>query len=208
MNQLEVTRYLGMATGIFFRPFRTLTELFEAVRDIGRRNSFRLAFTAFLVGNASMVLGGMLMNPSGSWERPAVLLLHLTYRLLASFVAGLMMASVFYLLIYLFSGEESVIPQIDKLICIYFTTDIVFAPLLPLSILLFSFGELTGVFYGLFSFLVMLISILLKIKAISLTASVSKGKSAFLFLTPVLILIAFIILTLSYSAIFFSRMFS
>jgi hypothetical protein len=208
MKSLELTQFLGLTTGMFFRPFKTLSEVFLSIREIGRGNAFRLALAAFLFGNVSMNLAGILMGSSGMWEGGVFLVFHLLFQVLSSFLYNIVLIAFFYLLIWFFSRQETVLPEIDKLICLYFVPDILFSALLPVSLILSAFGNALDPVFRLFGFVITLLVILMKIRALSLIASISKGKSTALFLAPILIFAVFAITGVIYTAVYLSRMFS
>lgn len=207
MENLGTANFFGMAARVFIHPFRTVSDMREMVVRQSKRANFKLAFLSYLFGNTAMIVAGLVMDTSGTWDGAGFVLFHVVFQLVAGLIANMTLTALFYFFIVFLSREEAPSPDIDKLFCLFFLPDVLLSGLLPLSLLLRAIGPASGVLFGLASLVAMVLTIAMKIRAISAIASIGKGKSSAVFFMPLLLFLATAVLGVVYAVTFVTRMF-
>lgn len=207
MQNLETANFFSMASRVFVHPFKTLLEFHEAAGQQSKGANFKLAFLSFITGNTAMIVAGMIMDRNGTWDSIGFILFSIFFQLTASLLANIVLVTVFYLFLVFLSKEGDQNPEIDRLFFMYFLPDMLFTGYLPLAFLLSALGPAADALFGLAGLAMVILSIVMKIRAISILASISKGKSVAVFFLPMLLILAVTVMGAIYTITFVSRMF-
>ena len=173
------SEFIGISSRLFFHPFKTLIEIYEILRSESKSNLLKLAFLASFIGNIGLIMSGIVIQSGRIWSSLPFLIFHILFNTLIFYTADFILLAILYYILSLFRKEV----KWDELTGIYLYTDFIWFILLPSAIILkpFSFGE---IIFSILIILLFIICILLKIKAVSLSASLSRIKSTGLLLAP------------------------
>lgn len=195
---MEISVFFARAAGLFLHPFKVIADFHAVSQEQPRNINLKLALLAFLTGNSATIIAGMLMSTTGAWGGVGFVLFGVFYQLIMALLFNAVLASVFYLCLTVFAREGEQNPGMDRLMFLYFVSDFLYTGLLPLALLLRTVSPAADFLFGLSGFIIMVLNVLLKIRALSLLKSIGSGKSALIFFLPFIVFIAVIALGVIY----------
>jgi hypothetical protein len=197
---------MAISSRLFFQPFRTLAEIFEAFQNQESGKTIRMVILLALMGNTASIISGMLYD-----SRQKVLgIFGFGYSLLFCLAAGIacniLCAGFSFFVLYL-SKAEGKKPGLEGVISSYFVPDFIWILLLPIALIDHAFIH-SGGFFSLVYFILLVFNLILKIKALSISTDTGGFKSFLLMIAPVLLFTLFVIALAGYGLILLSGMIS
>jgi hypothetical protein len=197
------SEFIGISSRLFFHPFKTLIEVYEILQSESKENILKLAFLASLMGNISLIISSIVIRSGRVWESLPFLIFHILFNTLIFYTADFILLAVIYYALSLFRKEV----EWDKLTGIYLFTDFLWFILLPSAIILKPFLPYGEIIFSILIILLFIIIFLLKIKAVSISTSLSRFKSTGLLLTPFIFILILTGISVIYIIYFLSRFF-
>jgi hypothetical protein len=190
---MEWYQFITHASALFFKPFKAFTELFYRYR----KKIFGLGLLASVIGNVAYIVSGILLSQTGIYRGLGFVISSTIFTLILDYVLIAVALALFYMVLG-FMGAKT---DIREFAGAYLVSEFPLIALLPISILVRALPQASWSYvFPVFKYALLLMTVLLKAKAISVTANITEVKSIGILLIP----IAFLIFTLSVTVIFFS----
>lgn len=190
---MEWYQFITHASALFFAPYKAFTEIFYRYR----KKIFGLGLLASVLGNISYIVSGILLNQNGIYHSLGFVISSTLFTLILNYVVIAVILAIFKMILD-FMGAKS---DIRELSGAYLIGEFPYIALLPIALIVRVLPENTwNAIFPVFKYGLLLLTILLKAKAISVSANITEVKSFGILLIP----IAFLIFVLSVMVIYFS----
>jgi hypothetical protein len=178
---MDFYNYISWLPRIFLHPIKGYSYLVERLRSGENHNIIMFSIVVSIIGNTSLVLSNMLVNNNGR-SKTGFILMDIIFSILAAgFIYFFTLAIIYFILSIL--GRKI---ELKELGVLFFSADFLFVLLLPVSIILLFLPDVLPVVSGILLFIIFIMNIVLKIRAIILSSSISTFGSIALFFTPLL----------------------
>ncbi len=193
---MDFFNYLAWLPGIFLHPLKSYSDFREKLKEAMNPKHIMYSIAASIIGNLSLAISNMLVNNTGTGKAGFVLL-DLLFSIITAAFAYFFTFAVIYFILFLLGRK------IDRgeLGVMILSSDFLFVVLLPAAIILSFFPAIPAAVSGLLFFVILIMNIVLKIRAISLCSPMSSFGSLALFFTPLLFGFIVLLTGLSYAVL-------
>lgn len=198
--------FIFISSRLFFQPFKTLSVIYEILKDEQKRNVIRLGIMMSLMGNTAGIIAGMISHHYSLGVNGIFFFIYqLVFQIFMCFVLSFFWIALSFFVLYLLKKEKELL-ELDKTFALFLIPDFLWIGLVPVAMINRAFIH-SGTFYALISFILLVILTLLKIKGVAKTALLSGIKSAGLLITPALMILLVILGSVVYGVLFLSSFF-
>ncbi len=193
---MDFFNYISFLPRIFFHPLKSYTRLLEEFRGGKGANIILYSAGVSIVGNICLSISNKLNGGRGGGSVYLILTDLLIYMLIIGLGYLFSLALIYFILSLMGRKIEP-----GEFIALFLSSDFLFVITLPVSIILLFFPAVLPLFSGLILIIIFIMSIVLKIRAITLCSSVSNFGSAALFFTPLLYILFSVIIGAVYGVL-------
>lgn len=166
---MQFVDFLTLSGGLLFKPARTLNEIHFRYKD----HLLKFGFLISLIGLSSKFMGSLLYQSGMPLNSSAFFLGHFVESYLFAYIMKFAVLGI----IVLFLGMSGKKVDILEMVGLYLSTDFIWIVMLPLSLLFSALPEGLSSLYTVIYFFIIVISVILKVRVISISAKISDGKA-------------------------------
>ncbi len=182
------SEYLGSGISFFFRPFRTLSELSGEFRELPGKTVLSRGLLSLALGSVSATLANLITGGNAVSGNAGMLVLVLFSGFAASLALNVLLIAVYYFCRNFLVAQPG---SLELFAGLYLAPELLSLVLLPVAIVSSALGSGGGALYGLTALLVFVLTVALKVRALSLAAGWSGGRAIAVFLLPYAFLVLF-----------------
>jgi hypothetical protein len=183
--------FMVLSSGFFYKPFKTLSSLYENFRE----NLLKYGFGISILSNISLIIANLITGQAGFVKGAGFLISHIAFVLVISYFWLMIILALYTFFLGIYNQKIDV----RELTGLYLAGDFPFFIAMPVALIFSVLPSQLGILFNIIMFVLFVLSIVLKIKAIIITSKVDTGKSIALFIMPY----AFIVFLLSINMIYF-----